>query len=100
MARTIALDYAKNGIRANCILPGAFPGTTHNHPITLSRLEQQRQWPTGPAANVGRTLLGMGEGIDIGAAAVYLAGPSASFISGQMLVLDGGFLVSVNCVRD
>jgi NAD(P)-dependent dehydrogenase (short-subunit alcohol dehydrogenase family) len=94
MTKTIALDYGQYGIRANCILPGAIPGRTFNHPVTLDRMAQ-KLWPTGPGADPTRIPVGaMGDGIDIGAAVVFFAGPSAGFITGQVLALDGGFLIS------
>lgn len=92
LTRTIAFDYAAQGVRANCILPGAFIGKVANHPDTQASLERGG-WPTGPGADAARRPFGFGNAADIGAAAVYLAGPSSSFISGAALALDGGFFV-------
>jgi hypothetical protein len=36
----------------------------------------------------------MGNGRDIAAAVLYLVGPSGGYITGQSIVLDGGFLIS------
>lgn len=92
LTRTIAFDYAAQGVRANCILPGAFIGKVANHPDTQAALERGG-WPTGPGADAARRPFGFGDAADIGAAAVYLAGPSSSFVSGTALALDGGFFV-------
>ena len=92
LTRTIAFDHARDGIRANCILPGAFIGKVANHPETSARFERG-EWPVGPGTEEARRPFGFGDPTDIGAAAVYLAGPSAGFISGQALALDGGFFV-------
>ena len=48
----------------------------------------------GPGADPGRLPLGMGNGQDIAAAVLYLVGPSGGYITGQSIVLDGGFLIS------
>ncbi|MBG6119932.1 MULTISPECIES: SDR family NAD(P)-dependent oxidoreductase [unclassified Sphingobium] len=90
MAKTIAYDYAKDGIRANCLLPGAFVGKVRNHPLTMERFHAG-VWPDG--AGKTRQPLGFGAPEGIGAAVVFLAGPSGGFISGQALALDGGFAV-------
>lgn len=92
LTKTIAHDFARNGIRANCILPGSFIGKVRNHPVTDARFER-KEWPEGPGADPARRPFGMGNPDDIGAAAVYLAGPAGSFVSGQALALDGGFFV-------
>ena len=49
---------------------------------------------TGPGTDPARLPLGMGNGQDIAAAVLYLVGPSGGYITGQSLVLDGGFLLS------
>lgn len=92
LTRTIAFDYSAKGVRANCILPGAFIGKVANHPDTSARLERG-DWPKGPGTEDTRRPFGFGDAADIGAAVVYLAGPSAGFVSGQALALDGGFFV-------
>lgn len=92
LTRTIALDYAGKGIRANCLLPGSFVGKVANHPDTVARMERD-EWPKGPGTDDSRRPFGFGRAPDIGAAVVYLVGPSAGFVSGQALALDGGFFV-------
>ena len=94
MTRSVALDHARDGILANLVLPGAVRGKTRFHDTTISRLEAGATL-TGPAIDAERRLpLGMGNGRDIAAAVLYLVGPSASYITGQMLTLDGGFLLT------
>jgi NAD(P)-dependent dehydrogenase (short-subunit alcohol dehydrogenase family) len=80
MTRAMALDLAADGIRVNAIAPGAIRG-----------------WRTPPADNeivqaVSRRIpLGrFGSALEIGAAAAFLASEDAAYITGQVLVVDGG----------
>jgi NAD(P)-dependent dehydrogenase (short-subunit alcohol dehydrogenase family) len=49
---------------------------------------------SGPSTDAERLPLGMGNRPDIAAAVLYLVGPSGGYITGQSIVLDGGFLIS------
>ena len=85
LVRAAALDHVDDGIRINAVLPGAVP--VGDPPADMERLG-------GPATQPGRLMLGMGAAEDVASAIVYLASPAARFVTGQMLTLDGGFLIS------
>jgi NAD(P)-dependent dehydrogenase (short-subunit alcohol dehydrogenase family) len=93
MTRSIAFDYARDRILANTVHPGAVRGKTRFHASLQARLAAGGSM-TGPAADPNRLPLGMGTGQDIAAAVLYLVGPSGGYITGQSIVLDGGFLIS------
>jgi NAD(P)-dependent dehydrogenase (short-subunit alcohol dehydrogenase family) len=93
MTRSIAFDYAREGILANCVHPGAVRSKTRFHETLQARLAAGGTLD-GPGADPDRLPLGMGNGRDIAAAVLYLVGPSGGYITGQSLVLDGGFLIS------
>jgi NAD(P)-dependent dehydrogenase (short-subunit alcohol dehydrogenase family) len=93
MTKSIALDHAADGIRANLVMPGAVYGKTRFHTDTQARLADGAHL-SGPIQQPGRLPYGMGDGQDIAAAVLYLVGPSSSYITGQSIVLDGGFLVT------
>jgi glucose 1-dehydrogenase len=81
MAKIIALEVAKYGITANAISPGATltERTLHDDP------EYERNWASvTPTGRVGYVE-------DIVVAALYLASPEARHITGQTLVVDGGW---------
>lgn len=84
ISRTLALDYAKEGIRFNTISPG---------PILTERLVQAYgSAESATAALVDRVPLGrLGEPSEIGEAAVYLASDQSSFMTGSDLRIDGGY---------
>jgi NAD(P)-dependent dehydrogenase (short-subunit alcohol dehydrogenase family) len=93
LVRSAALDYARHQILINCVLPGAVPGKVRLHPEMLARV--QRGDLSGPGTDAERRLpLGYGKAEDIAAAVLYLVGPSGGYMTGQSLVLDGGFLIS------
>ncbi|MDO7834802.1 SDR family oxidoreductase [Sphingobium sp. HBC34] len=82
--RNCALDFAKDGITANAILPGAI--------ITETISSGFR--PTGPGADPARHLGGFGQVDDMTGLALLLASPAGRFITGQLIAVDGGFLIS------
>lgn len=84
MTRTWAKEFARKGaqIRVNAIAPG-FIRTPMTETVPQKVLDQM----------VAKTPLGrMGEPSDIAAAATFLADDAASFITGQVLRVDGGLV--------
>lgn len=93
LVRSAAFDYARDRILINCVLPGAIPGKVRFHPDTQARAQAGEL--SGPGTDKERRLpLGWGDPRDIAAAVLYLAGPSGSYITGQAISLDGGFLIT------
>ena len=79
LTRAMALDLAKYGILVNAIAPG---------PILAHFKHNREQELARPVTLVGR--LGLPE--DIAGATLLLASDDGSFITGQVLVVDGGFM--------
>jgi len=82
MMKNLALEWGRHGIRANSIVPGPIEGTEG-----MKRL-------SGPAAKAALIdavpMRRMGSVDDIGQTAAFLASPLASYISGCVVVCDGG----------
>ena len=83
LTRTIAVEYAAHGVRANCLSPGAIDGgMTDEVRDTRERERLRAQHP------IGR----FGTPEEVAEAAVWLLSDAASFTTGATLRVDGGFL--------
>lgn len=89
--RSLALQYAASGIRANCIHPGVI-----DTPLQTSTDEAYGAGSDAEALRARRAAtipLGrFGSPFDVANAAVFLASPEAQYITGTELVVDGGLI--------
>jgi NAD(P)-dependent dehydrogenase (short-subunit alcohol dehydrogenase family) len=84
MARNLAVEYGPKNIRVNCICPGLVK-TDFARALWDTPEAEKRSSSTTP-------LRRLGEPDDIAGAAVFLAGPGGSWMTGQTIVIDGGAL--------
>jgi NAD(P)-dependent dehydrogenase (short-subunit alcohol dehydrogenase family) len=83
LSKTAALEYAQAGIRVNAVCPGFI------HTPMSAHIDEAEERGRGIVARhaMGR----MGEPEEIAGAVLWLASPSASFVTGQALAVDGGY---------
>jgi hypothetical protein len=86
LARNLAVEYGPHDVRVNCIAPGLiktdFARALWEDPDLLA--ERSASTP----------LRRIGEPDEIAGAAVFLASPASSFMTGQVIVVDGGVTVA------
>ncbi len=86
LARSLAVEWGPKNVRVNCIAPGLvktdFARALWEDPANLKKRTE-----TTPLRRIG-------EPDDIGGVAAFLASPAAAFITGQVIVADGGVTIA------
>lgn len=88
ISRNVAKEFARKGIRINCILPG--PINTGMTPAEIKNNKEAQKEMIDTVCMLGR----LGEPNDIAYGAVYLGSDESSFVTGTNLVIDGGVCIS------
>ena len=88
LAKNLAIDYAKNNIRVNCICPG---------PVDTPMIWESAEAFPDPEravqdAGENTLLKRLGEPADVAKAALFLASSQSSWITGTTLTIDGGIM--------
>ncbi|HUC35654.1 MAG TPA: SDR family NAD(P)-dependent oxidoreductase [Acidimicrobiales bacterium] len=80
LTKVAAVEYARDGIRVNCVCPGTFLSAIHAD-VPQDALD----------AIAARHPLGLGSATDLVGAYSYLAGDSSRWTTGSVVVVDGGY---------
>ncbi len=86
LTKTLAVEWSRQGVLVNAIAPGLF--RTALNSSLLDGTDRGREF-------LARTPMGrFGKTEELVGAAIFLASEAASFVTGEILVVDGGFLAS------
>jgi citronellol/citronellal dehydrogenase len=80
LSRAVAVEWAAFGVRVNCIAPGSIETEGWKVYSPAARAAYPRSNP----------MMRVGSAWDIAEACAYLAGPAASYVTGETLTVDGG----------
>lgn len=87
LTRTIALEYGRRGIRANAIAPGLIAGERTVE--DLAEGDPRDEWAERDCYPLGR----YGTPDDIANVALFLASDESAFVTGTLLIADGGLTI-------
>jgi NAD(P)-dependent dehydrogenase (short-subunit alcohol dehydrogenase family) len=85
LTETLAREWAARGVRVNGIAPGFFMTA-----LNRERMSEERKREAIHRTPAGR----FGELDELVGAAIYLASPAASFVTGETIRVDGGYLAA------
>ncbi len=91
MTKSIATEYVTQGIRCNCLCPGTVD-TPSLHDRIADNAAAAGSLEAARAAFVARQAMGrLATAEEMAALVVYLAAPESTFVTGQAIVIDGGW---------
>lgn len=86
LTKSLAVEWAQSGVRVNAIAPGVFP--------TELNCDLIRGTDRGKELLMRTPMARYGHPAEVAGAAVFLASDASSFVNGEILAVDGGFLAS------
>lgn len=86
LTKSLAVEWASRGVNVNAIAPGVFKTALNTHLLESTERGKEFQMRT-PMKRFGQVE-------ELAGAAIFLASDAASFVNGEILTVDGGFLAS------
>lgn len=86
LTKSLAVEFAPHGVRVNAIAPGIFPTALNGDLLSGT--------PRGDEEIMRTPMARFGIPEEVAGAAIFLASRASSFVTGEILVVDGGYLAS------
>ena len=91
LTKAVAVEYANDGVRANCVCPGAVATNLGRHARELASVTTTARGEPAPPIEMKAPVPRAADAAEIGTVVAFLLSDDASFMTGSAVMVDGGY---------